>query len=89
VVDGELLTPPLSSGCLAGVTRDLVLEAGVAREADIDLAVFRLADEAFLTSTTRDVQPIAAIDGRSLPRVGGEATMRAADAFERAASAEP
>jgi branched-chain amino acid aminotransferase len=88
VIDDEVLTPPLSSGCLAGVTRQLVLEAGAAREADIDLAAFRAAEEAFLTSTTRDVQPISAIDGRPLPGVGGAATRRAAEAFAEAAAAE-
>jgi branched-chain amino acid aminotransferase len=88
VVDGEPLTPPLSSGCLAGVTRDLVLASGVAREADVDLERFRSASEAFLTSTTRDVQPIAAIDGRALPVVGGPATTAAMAAFARAAAAE-
>jgi branched-chain amino acid aminotransferase len=88
VLDGEVLTPPLASGCLAGVTRDLVLESGAAREADIDLERFRSADEAFLTSTTRDVQPIAAIDGRRLPLVGGPVTAAAMAAFEAAAVAE-
>jgi branched-chain amino acid aminotransferase len=88
VVDGEVLTPPLSSGCLAGVTRDLVLETGAAREVDVDLTTFRDADEAFLTSTTRDVQPIRSIDGRPLPTVGGELTRRAMDAFAKAAAAE-
>ena len=40
-IDGRLLTPPLSSGCLAGVTRDLVLEVTDAVEEDIPMAAFR------------------------------------------------
>jgi branched-chain amino acid aminotransferase len=55
---GELLTPPLTSGCLAGITRELVLEWTDAREATLSLDDLRRADEAFLTSSTRDVQPI-------------------------------
>ncbi len=81
VVGDELLTPPLSAGCLAGVTRDLLLEAGVGREADIALSTFLGAEEAFLTSTGRDVQPIARIDGRALPGIGGRHTAAAAAAF--------
>ena len=38
-------------------------------------------EEAFLTSSTRDVQPISSIDGRSLARCGGRHTTAAADAF--------
>ncbi|MCJ7756023.1 MAG: aminotransferase class IV, partial [Thermoanaerobaculales bacterium] len=57
-VDGELLTPSLESGCLAGITRELVIEWCGAREAALPLEVLRDAQEAFLTSSTRDVQPI-------------------------------
>ena len=66
----EVVTPPLSSGCLAGVTRALVLEAGLAVERTIAIGEFRHAQEAFLTSTSRLGQPIAAIDGRPLPPAG-------------------
>src|SRR4051794_31469880 len=72
VVDGELLTPPLESGCLAGITRELTMEwcraEGIAvREETLPLAVLETADEVFLTSSTKDVLPISAVDGRSLP----------------------
>ena len=66
VADGRLLTPPLASGCLAGVTRALVLEWCGAEEADLDLEVLATADEVLLASTTRDVQPVHAVDGRVL-----------------------
>lgn len=61
VVDGQLLTPSLSGGCLAGITRELVLEWCGAQEAELPLASLRDVHEAFLTSSTRDVQPIRRI----------------------------
>jgi branched-chain amino acid aminotransferase len=70
VVDGELRTPTLASGCLAGVTRALVLEWYGGREVDEPLEVARQADEAFLVSTTRDVQAIARWDDRELAAPG-------------------
>jgi branched-chain amino acid aminotransferase len=91
VTDGRVLTPPLSAGCLAGITRSLLLDAGVAEEADLPLEALSTASEAFLTSTTRDVQPISAVDGRPLPVVGGCGTTRAAAAFAQlsARSSDP
>jgi branched-chain amino acid aminotransferase len=80
-IDGRLVTPPLSSGCLAGVTRELLLELGVADEADIPSSALSAASEAFLTSSTREVQPVSDIDGRPLPACPGPLTERAAEAF--------
>src|SRR5207249_644859 len=51
---GRLLTPPLSSGCLGGVTRQLLLELGVAEEADLPVSALADADEACITSSTRE-----------------------------------
>jgi branched-chain amino acid aminotransferase len=65
-IGGRLVTPPLTSGCLAGVTRALVLELVDAVEEDLAVGALADADEAFLTSTTREVQPIRAVDGRVL-----------------------
>jgi branched-chain amino acid aminotransferase len=71
VLDGMVCTPPLSSGCLAGVTRALVLELGIAiAERDIPIDTLSRADEAFLCSTTREVQPIAHVDGHALNAPG-------------------
>lgn len=85
VVEGELITPPLSSGCLAGITRGLVLEAGCGREADLPIGDFNAArvEEAFLTSAIRGVQPIGSIDGRVLAVIDGPETTRAAAAYDR------
>ena len=78
---GRLVTPPLSSGCLAGVTRELVLERCHVAEVDLAMAALSQADEAFLTSSTREVQPISAVDGRRLPAAPGPLTTGAIDAF--------
>jgi branched-chain amino acid aminotransferase len=61
VLDGQLVTPALASGCLAGITRELVLEWADASERDVPLSALQDAEEAFLTSSTRDVQPIRRI----------------------------
>lgn len=82
VRDGQLLTPALSTGCLAGITRALLLELGHGAETDaLTLDDLRHADEAFLTSSTRDVQPIALVDGAALPAAPGPLTQAAADSF--------
>lgn len=87
VRDGVLSTPPLSAGCLAGVTRGLILE--LAREAHLggteaDLPIDALAgvDEAFLSSSTREAQPIAQVDGTLLAAAPGPVTTAIAEAFQ-------
>lgn len=66
VIDGQVKTPSLSSGCLPGVTRDLVLEWFGAIEAELPFDVLHYADEIFLTSSTREVHPVVLLDERSL-----------------------
>ena len=66
VVDGELRTPTLASGCLAGISRALLLEWHGAREVDEPVEVLADAEEIFLVSTTRDVQAVTRCDGRAL-----------------------
>jgi branched-chain amino acid aminotransferase len=66
VFDGVVATPPLSSGCLAGITRELVIEWYDVHERDISMEELADADEVFITSTTRDVQSVKRLDGRSL-----------------------
>jgi branched-chain amino acid aminotransferase len=78
---GRLVTPPLSAGCLAGVTRGLVLEATGAVEADVSVEELGRVSEAFLSSTTRGVHPVARIDDRPL-EVPGPLTKAAEGAFE-------
>ncbi len=66
VVGGELRTPTLASGCLAGISRALLLEWYGAREVDEPVEVLADAEEIFLVSTTRDVQPLHRCDDRDL-----------------------
>ena len=66
VVDGVAVTPTLGSGCLAGITRELILEWTDVRESDVDAAILTTADEIFLTSSTRDVHPVTRVDEREL-----------------------
>ena len=96
---GEVLTPPLASGCLAGVTRGLVLEWGarsglpVRVAAPGELAMTALEEvthgDAFasVTSTTRGVQSISRLDGVDV--APGPILTRLAALFEQFASAEP
>jgi branched-chain amino acid aminotransferase len=68
---GQLLTPPLAAGLLAGVTRALVMR--LAEEAGIPCEERMLApddlfsmDEVLLTSTLREVAPVVEVDGRPI-----------------------
>lgn len=88
VHEGRLVTPTLATGCLPGVTRALVLEVTDAQELDVPLAALAAAPEVFLTSTTRDVQPVRTLDGRDLGDPGPR-TRAAAAAFAALASTDP
>jgi len=71
VVRGEsVLTPPLTSGCLAGITRELLLEWGLAEEATLSMDDLESADEVFVTSSTRDVHPVTALGERTWSEPG-------------------
>ena len=72
---GRVWTPPLSSGCLPGVTREVLLgevkAEGIAiGEKTLSLRDLEEADEVFITSTTRNLLPVVSIEGRALPRPG-------------------
>jgi branched-chain amino acid aminotransferase len=87
VVDDALCTPALGTGCLAGITRALVLEVvDVVERDDLTLDDLRSAREAFLTSSTRDLQPIGRVDGEPLAAAPGPLTTAAAEAFARLAT---
>ena len=77
VRDHEILTPPLESGCLPGVTRALILEELAVpgyriAEAVLMPADLESADEVFVTSSTRDTIPVASIEGLALRFVSAE-----------------
>ena len=82
VSGGELLTPPLDDHVLDSITRRLILQDCRGREAPCSLDDLRRADEAFLASTVREVQPIAAVEDDELP-ARGPRTREAAEAFAR------
>jgi branched-chain amino acid aminotransferase len=65
VKDGAVLTPPLDEHILASITRRLIIDVSGALERPCPLDELLSADEAFLASTVREVQPVAAIDQRS------------------------
>lgn len=86
VRDDIVATPPAEAGCLLGVTRALVLELCVAldiaaEERIVAVQELRDADEAFLTSSTREVQGIARVDGHPLATAPGPITARLDAAF--------
>jgi branched-chain amino acid aminotransferase len=87
VKNGVAFTPPLESGLLPGITREFVFELG--RDAGIDVREQVLrdddlfgADEAFLTSTTREVLPIVTVDERTVGNGSpGPVTLKLLKAF--------
>lgn len=89
VLEDRMLTPPLDSGCLAGVTRALLLEATAAAGLDVaEVAVpmSRLGEvtEAFLLSTGRHVQPVRRFGNRELPDCPGPHTVATARVWREA-----
>lgn len=88
VLGGRVQTPALSSGCLAGITREHVLELSRevgydAVEARLTANVLREAEELFLTSSTREIQPLVAVDGQAVGSgEPGPVTLRLADAYK-------
>jgi branched-chain amino acid aminotransferase len=77
IKDGAIFTPPLDDHILASITRRTVIEVTGARECACALDELLGADEAFLASTVREVQPVIAIDDREFdpdgPVTGGVA----------------
>jgi branched-chain amino acid aminotransferase len=71
VKNGAALTPPIQAGLLPGITREYLFEVGAelgipVREAVLKDADLFDADEAFLTSTTREAVPIVKVDERQI-----------------------
>jgi branched-chain amino acid aminotransferase len=81
-----ILTPPLNSGCLEGVTRGILFEiageAGVAvKEQSLQLEDLFAADEIFISSTNRNVISVGEIAGHKLSGAPGPVTQRISEAF--------
>lgn len=83
-VEGRLRTPGTDAGCLPGIVREVLLESGVAEEADLPVAALTAADEVFLTSATRGVVSVHAVDAHPVPTIDGPLTHAARAAYERA-----
>ena len=66
VAAGAVRTPPLSDHILASITRAVTIELADAQERSCTVEELLAADEAFLVSTTRELQPVASVDGRSI-----------------------
>jgi branched-chain amino acid aminotransferase len=71
VKDGAALTPPIEAGLLPGITREFLFDVGAEHGVPVREAVLRDddllgADEAFLTSTTREIVPIVRVDDRTI-----------------------
>jgi branched-chain amino acid aminotransferase len=79
--EGELRTPALSDGVLESITRDRMIKALDVREGSWQVDDLRGAGEAFLASTTREIQAVAAVDGTVFPAAPGPRTREAQDAF--------
>ncbi len=78
---GGLRTPALGAGVLESITRDRLVKALDVEEGSWPVDDLRAAGEAFLASTTREVQPVAAIDGVELAAAPGPRTLEAQEAF--------
>lgn len=89
VMDGELISHPLGTKVLPGITRELVLDA--ARRCGVRFEERRVliedaltADEAFITSTTREISWVREWDGRTISQSCGPVTARLHDDLRRA-----
>ncbi|OJU83512.1 MAG: hypothetical protein BGO11_13415 [Solirubrobacterales bacterium 70-9] len=82
VAEGTLRTTAIAEGVLASITRDRLLKAvpGI-EEGAWTLDQVKSGSEAFLASTTREVQAVASIDGVALPEAPGPRTREAQEAF--------
>jgi branched-chain amino acid aminotransferase len=84
---GSLCTPPLDEHILASITRDRVLQVCEVTERPLTTEELLGSDEAFLASTTREVQSVAAVEDRELSEPGPR-TLEAAAALREQIQAE-
>jgi branched-chain amino acid aminotransferase len=88
VDSGTLKTPALSVGILDSITRDVVVEALEVEAGDFTLDSLTGAEEAFLASTNREIQPISSVNGEAIATVGGPACGEARQRLSEAVEAE-
>jgi len=83
---GRVTTPPLSSGCLSGITRSVLLEIGASVGVEVKEAVLRpedlySADEVFISSTNRSMLGVSEINGHKITSAPGPITLQMEKAF--------
>ncbi|HEY5942762.1 MAG TPA: aminotransferase class IV [Solirubrobacterales bacterium] len=79
--EGELRTPALTDGVLESITRDRLVKALDVKEDSWHVDDLRAATEAFLASTTREIQAVSSVDGIVFPAAPGPRTQEAQAAF--------
>lgn len=79
--EGELRTPALADGVLESITRDRMIKALHVETGTWHVDDLRSASEAFLASTTREIQPVSSVDGTDFPAAPGPRTREAQEAF--------
>jgi branched-chain amino acid aminotransferase len=79
--EGRLRTPALEVGILASITRNRIVDALEVEEGTFPIDDLRGAQEAFVASSVREVQPVSAIDGTKMPSWPGDRTGEAREAF--------
>ncbi len=81
VADGVLRTPSLDNAILASITRERIIAMTEVEEGSWTLDELKAAEEAFLASTTREIQAVASIDGTQLPAAPGQRTRQVQSDF--------
>jgi len=86
VKDGRVATPPVSAGCLQGITRSVLLEIGAGAGAPVEERVLRpedlyAADEIFISSTNRNLLGVGEVNGRKIAVAPGAVTVKLEKAF--------
>jgi branched-chain amino acid aminotransferase len=81
--EGELRTPALTDGVLESITRDRMVKALDVEEGSWNVADLHGASEAFLASTTREIQAVSSVDGHAFPDAPGPRTREAQTAFAK------
>ena len=71
ILEGKLYTPPLASGCLAGITRGYVLELAAelgidSLQKDLELEQLKNSEGFFLTNSIQEIQPVKSLNGDSI-----------------------
>ena len=85
VIDEQIVTPSLDSGCLPGIIREVLIDEQFVIEQDLVPSDLALATEVFITSSTTGIVPVHRVDERSYATVG-HLTARAMEIIERLSS---